>query len=55
MTRCEKLGCRPRINNFGVVWCTECGKLFQFSTNHKPLDKNFLIEANKIKYESLIK
>lgn len=48
MTRCEKLGCRPRINKFGVTWCTECGKLFTFSMNHKPLDKNFLIKINKI-------
>ena len=41
-THCEKFGCGPRINSFGVSWCTECGKLFPFNMNHKPLDRNFL-------------
>jgi hypothetical protein len=45
--RCEKLGCVPRINKFGVSWCTECGKLFTFNTNHKALHKNFLINKNE--------
>ena len=42
--RCDKFGCRPRANNFGVTWCTEFGKLFNFNMSHKPLDKNFLIK-----------
>lgn len=46
ISKCEKFGCRPRINEFGVSWCTECGKLFTFNLNHKPLDKNFLIKKD---------
>ena len=55
MTKCEKFGCKPRINRLGVSWCTECGKLFSFNLNHKSLNKNYLIEANKEFYENELK
>lgn len=54
-TRCDNFGCRPRINDFGVSWCTECGKLFAFKLNHRELDKNFTLESSKMKYEQRIK
>lgn len=50
-THCEKYGCKPRINHFGVSWCTECGKLFNFNLNHKPLNRNFLIKINEFNYK----
>jgi hypothetical protein len=50
-TRCEKNGCRPRINPFGVSWCVDCGKIFPFSLNHKSLDRNSLIEEHRIQFE----
>lgn len=37
MTKCERFGCKPRINNYGVSWCGGCGKLFPFNLEHKPL------------------
>lgn len=52
MNKCDKFGCRPRRNKFGVSWCTECGKLFSFNLNHKPLDKNFLLENSLKHYQT---
>lgn len=53
-SRCEKYGCDPRINRLGVSFCPNCGKLFPFNMNHKPLHKNFLIKENEIYYNEVI-
>ena len=55
MNKCIKNGCTPRINNYGVSWCTECGKLFPFNLNHKPINKNFLTKESKLIYENYLK
>ena len=55
MNKCIKNGCTPRINNYGVSWCTEYGKLFPFNINHKPINKNFLTKESKLIYENYLK
>ena len=55
MSNCTKFGCKPKLNRLGVCWCTECGKLFTFSLNHKTLDKNYLIDSNQEYYQLELK
>jgi hypothetical protein len=43
-TNCDKNIHRQRTNNFGVTWCTECGRLFKGNVDVQPLDKNFLVK-----------
>ncbi len=50
-SKCIKIGCTPRINNYGVSWCTDCGKLFSFNLNHKPINKNFLTKESEDNYK----
>lgn len=38
---CESGKHRRRDNDFGITWCTECGRLF-IRQSGKKLDKNFL-------------
>lgn len=51
MNKCIKFGCTPRLNNYGVSWCTDCGKLFSFNLNHKPINKNFLTKESECNYK----
>ena len=54
ITKCDKFGCTPRINNYGVSWCVECGRLFAFNLNHKPINKNFTTIESKNNWDNFI-